>query len=176
MQKGAILVASHSYSTGSRNRREKMSLFIFLPSFLKSRYVFFSLTTDCCTISIWIVAPSEQLCIDLLWVCSWKCSVTVKHFIMVNLKRSLCCLQLNIDLLNLFNLSFRTSCPYFTGHFYNLVYNTRVQNIYIEDKMRRMIEGNASLRSASGGRTTHINISIVMNSSTLFLREMQKLM
>lgn len=101
---------------------------------------------------------------------------SLRDFIMVNLKTSLCCLQLNIDLLNLFNLSFRTSCPYFTGHLYNLVYNTRVQNIYIEDKMRRMIEGDVSLRSTSGGRTTHINISIVMNSSTVFLREMQKLM
>lgn len=103
MQKGRVVVASHTYSAGNRDWKKKMSLFILISSFLKL-ILYSSLTIDCCTVSIWVAGPSVQLCMDFLWVCLWQCSLTfLRHFIMLRLKRLFCCLWLNVGLLSHLN-------------------------------------------------------------------------
>lgn len=91
-------------------RQERENIFVHTPPFLfKAHPVYFSLTMDCCIISVWITAPSEQLCMDFLWVDEFMKAFPnnekhfLRHFIMVNLKRPFCFLQLNVDLLACLN-------------------------------------------------------------------------
>lgn len=100
MQKGIVLVASHIYSAGSGDRRGKVSVHP-APFLFRAHPACFSRTVDCS--AVWTAAPSGWLCVEQLWILinvfPNNKKHFLRHFIMVDLKRPLCSLHLNVDFL-----------------------------------------------------------------------------